>query len=189
MVVASKETSSGQGVVQDTVKVLHLINGEHFSGAERVQDLLGMAMPQFGYEVGFACVKPDKFPNVRSSVDCEIFETKMTSKFDLWCAKRVARVATENNYRLIHAHTPRTLLIGQLAARKLGCPLIYHVHSPVGRDSDRGITNRLNQMMESWSLKKTDRLICVSNSLSGYCLLYTSPSPRDQRGSRMPSSA
>ena len=25
--------------------------------------------------------------------------------------------------------------------------------------------------------------------LAGYCLLYTSPSPRDQRGSRMPSSA
>ena len=25
--------------------------------------------------------------------------------------------------------------------------------------------------------------------LSTYCLLYTSPSPRDQRGSRMPSSA
>ena len=164
----SNQAANNPAVAKDTVKVLHLINGEHFSGAERVQDLLGMAMPQFGYEVGFACVKPDKFPNVRSSIDCEIFETKMTSKFDLWCAKRVARVATENNYRLIHAHTPRTLLIGQLAARKLGCPLVYHVHSPVGRDSDRGITNRLNQMMESWSLKKTDRLICVSNSLSGY---------------------
>ena len=26
-------------------------------------------------------------------------------------------------------------------------------------------------------------------TLSYYCLLYTSPSPRDQRGSRMPSSA
>ena len=26
-------------------------------------------------------------------------------------------------------------------------------------------------------------------ALSGACLLYTSPSPRDQRGSRMPSSA
>ena len=26
-------------------------------------------------------------------------------------------------------------------------------------------------------------------SLAGVCLLYTSPSPRDQRGSRMPSSA
>ena len=29
----------------------------------------------------------------------------------------------------------------------------------------------------------------VIQSYSGNCLLYTSPSPRDQRGSRMPSSA
>ena len=29
----------------------------------------------------------------------------------------------------------------------------------------------------------------LSTGLSYYCLLYTSPSPRDQRGSRMPSSA
>ena len=57
----------------DTVKVLHLINGEHFSGAERVQDLLAMAMPKFGYEVGFACVKPEKFPNVRESRGCLLY--------------------------------------------------------------------------------------------------------------------
>ena len=168
LVVASGETLSKQKSAIETVKVLHLINGEHFSGAERVQDLLGMAMPQFGYEIGFACVKPDKFPNVRHSVDCEIFETKMKSKFDFLCASRVAKVARENNFRLLHAHTPRTLMIGQLAARKLGCPLVYHVHSPVGRDSDRGFVNKLNLMMEAWSLKKVDRLICVSNSLSGY---------------------
>ena len=168
LVVASGETLSKRKSAIETVKVLHLINGEHFSGAERVQDLLGMAMPQFGYEIGFACVKPDKFPNVRHSVDCEIFETKMKSKFDFLCASRVAKVARENNFRLLHAHTPRTLMIGQLAARKLGCPLVYHVHSPVGRDSDRGFVNKLNLMMEAWSLKKVDRLICVSNSLSGY---------------------
>ena len=29
----------------------------------------------------------------------------------------------------------------------------------------------------------------LDSSLSSHCLLYTSPSPRDQRGSRMPSSA
>ena len=29
----------------------------------------------------------------------------------------------------------------------------------------------------------------LGKELSAYCLLYTSPSPRDQRGSRMPSSA
>ena len=31
--------------------------------------------------------------------------------------------------------------------------------------------------------------IAASNALQWICLLYTSPSPRDQRGSRMPSSA
>ena len=33
------------------------------------------------------------------------------------------------------------------------------------------------------------RLAWATNSSSDNCLLYTSPSPRDQRGSRMPSSA
>ena len=30
---------------------------------------------------------------------------------------------------------------------------------------------------------------CIGNNKHRVCLLYTSPSPRDQRGSRMPSSA
>jgi glycosyltransferase involved in cell wall biosynthesis len=152
----------------ETLKVLHLINGEHFSGAERVQDLLALAMPRFGYEVGFACVKPGKFPGVRHSQDCQLFETPMKSKFDVWCAGQVAKVFKNNDYKLIHAHTPRTLLIGRLAARKLNCPLVYHVHSPVGRDSERGLANRINSMIETWSLSRVDKMICVSNSLAGY---------------------
>lgn len=161
--------SSNESTAQlDAIKVLHLINGEHFSGAERVQDLLAMAMPQFGYETGFACVKPDKFPGVRESQSCELFETRMNSKFDIFCASRVAKLFREYNYKILHAHTPRTLLIGRLASMKLMCPLVYHVHSPVGRDSNRGFVNKLNLAMESWSLKGVDRMICVSNSLAGY---------------------
>ena len=95
-----------------TRNILHLINGEHFSGAERVQDLLALQLPEFGYDVGFACLKPEKFPRVRQS-ETELFEVAMKSKLDF-------------------------KIIGKL------CDI---------------------------------------------CLLYTSPSPRDQRGSRMPSSA
>jgi hypothetical protein len=29
-------------------RVLHVVNGEHYAGAERVQDLLGGALPWFG---------------------------------------------------------------------------------------------------------------------------------------------
>ena len=37
--------------------------------------------------------------------------------------------------------------------------------------------------------RSVDQLIVVDTSMFDFCLLYTSPSPRDQRGSRMPSSA
>ncbi len=149
------------------VKVLHLINGEHFSGAERVQDLLAMALPEFGYDVGFACVKPGKFSSVRRS-RTELFDTPMSTKFDFRSIANIANLFRENGYAMLHAHTPRTLMVGVWAARRLGCPLIYHVHSPVGRDSEKGFSNRVNTWMESWSLRGVDRMICVSQSLAAY---------------------
>ena len=39
------------------------------------------------------------------------------------------------------------------------------------------------------ALVSTVALATAAGGLGGTCLLYTSPSPRDQRGSRMPSSA
>ena len=45
--------------------VLHVINGEHYSGAERVQDLLAACLPEEGFRVEFVCLKPDRFPQQR----------------------------------------------------------------------------------------------------------------------------
>ena len=151
----------------ETVNALHLINGEHFSGAERVQDLLAMAMPNFGYDVGFACLKAKKFPEVRNS-RTPLFELEMKSKFSLSCFRDVVDLAQAHDFKVLHAHTPRTLMIAALAARKLKCPLVYHVHSPVGRDSNRGLMNRLNSVIEKLSLRRVDKMICVSNSLRQY---------------------
>ena len=168
MIVKADAVQVNENAVEiDTVKVLHLINGEHFSGAERVQDLLANALPEFGFEVGFVCLKPKKFPEVRTS-DTPLFTLEMKSKFDFGCYKRVVEIAKKHDYKVIHAHTPRTLMIGSMAAKSLGCPLVYHVHSPVGRDSSRGLMNRLNTWMEKFSLRRVDRMICVSNSLCGY---------------------
>ena len=42
---------------------------------------------------------------------------------------------------------------------------------------------------ESWPLLMDEADAAVGKAFPSGCLLYTSPSPRDQRGSRMPSSA
>ncbi len=153
--------------ITETTKVLHLINGEHFAGAERVQDLLAMALPQFGFEVGFACVKADKFPSVRQS-DSPLYKLRMRNKLDVFCYREVVKLVKEGNYELIHAHTPRSVMIGSLAAKAAKCPLVYHVHSPTARDSSRGIINWVNNKVESWALRQVDSMICVSGSLKKY---------------------
>jgi glycosyltransferase involved in cell wall biosynthesis len=152
-----------------TARVLHIINGEHYSGAERVQDLLAKQLPQFGYDVGFACVKPVRFPAARESY-APLAELPMLGRFDFRVVGRLVRMIRDGDYALLHAHTPRTALVGRLAAKRAGVPLVYHVHSPAGQDSTRLFHNAFNSLVEWHTLRDADRLICVSPSLQRYMI-------------------
>lgn len=151
----------------ENTKIMHVINGEFFSGAERVQDILAMRLPDFGYEMGFACIKPGKFSACRNST-VPIFETFMKSKFDLVPAWEIARIVKQGNYSLLHTHTPRAALIGRVAAWLSGVPLVHHVHSPTTRDTESVWRNRMNSLIEQLSLVGVSRLIPVSKSLEFY---------------------
>lgn len=149
-------------------KVAHVINGEHFSGAERVQDLLGKCLPAHGYDVTFVCVKPGKFAEARSASDSPIVNLPMRHRFDLWQIQRLTQIAKAEQFDLLHAHTPRTAMIAMGASYLTGIPFIYHVHSPTSRDSTRQLQNWLNQKIEQLSIARAAKLICVSNSLAGH---------------------
>ena len=154
-------------------KVLHLVNGEHFSGAERVQSHLGRCLREFGVEADFACVKPGKFAEVlrehgRDWGRCH--DAEMASRFDLRAALRVRTLARVYGYDLLHAHTPRTAMIASAASFLSGLPWVYHVHSPASRDSANRVGNMINGWVERWSLSGCSHLITVSNSLKRDCL-------------------
>lgn len=151
-----------------SVFALHLVNGEHYSGAERVQDLLARQLPRFGCEVGFVCVKPQRFPDARETKTAPLVEMPMRGRFDLRIVKRIETLCRNEGYDLIHAHTPRTALVGRLAAQRAGVPFIYHVHSPAGRDSTRRLLNWVNAAVEWAVVRGADRLITVSPSLRDY---------------------
>jgi glycosyltransferase involved in cell wall biosynthesis len=153
-----------------TIRALHLINGEHYSGAERVQDLLAKQLPYLGCEVGFVCVKPRRFPAAREAKSAPLVEMPMRGRFDLRIVKRIVEKIHEEGYNLVHAHTPRTALVGRLAARRAGVPFLYHVHSPAGRDSTRRVLNKINAMVEWGAVRDANRLIAVSPSLRRYMI-------------------
>ena len=146
--------------------VLHVINGEHFSGAERVQQLLGKRLGKFGFEAKFACVKPDRFPELCGLRRDQILAAPMRGRFDLRVVMQLSKYVREHSVALLHAHTPRTAMIASLIAMRTGVPWVYHVHSPTSRDSTRGLVNRVNSWIERYSISNCDRLITVSASLA-----------------------
>lgn len=147
------------------VRVLHVINGEHYAGAERVQDLLALRLAEFGYEVGFACVKPDRFPALRQSREAPLHELHAASRMDPRAAWSLLGIIRREGYALVHAHTPRSLLAARPAALFAGVPLVYHVHSPTSRDTTHRVRNWLNTTAERACLAGVPKLIAVSESL------------------------
>lgn len=150
------------------VRVMHLINGEHYAGAERVQDLLALQLGRFGFDVEFACLKPGRFAERRQSRDAEVHAVPMSSRGDLRPCYRLARMVRARGVGLVHTHTPRSALLGSVVARLARVPMVHHVHSPSEGDTESGLRNVRNALVEQWSLRGARRLIAVSASLRHY---------------------
>ena len=95
-------------------------------------------------------------------------ELGMKSRLDLRPVLRLARLIKREQYVLVHTHTPRAALIGSLAARLTGVPMVHHLHSPTANDSTRVGQNRWNAWIERQSLSNVAAVIAVSRSLAMY---------------------
>ncbi len=164
----TREPGSTEFAGLHPIRVLHVINGEHYSGAERVQDLLAMSLPQQHCEVGFATLKSGKFAETRESQLTPVTALAMRSRLDLRGANQLAELVKTEHYDLLHAHTPRALMLATIAAWRTSTPLVYHIHSPVGRDSTRWLQNAINAGVERVCLRRVDRVIVVAPSLVAY---------------------
>lgn len=155
------------------VRVLHVINGEDYAGAERVQDHLALRLPDEGFDVGFACLKPRRFAEMRQAVDAPLYELPMRSKFDVSPVRRLARLLRDEDYALVHTHTPRTALVGCLAARLAGLPLVHHVHCQTAVEvGARRWQDKANLVLERWTTRRASKIIAVSPSLHRYLLRH-----------------
>jgi glycosyltransferase involved in cell wall biosynthesis len=180
MLQSSTQTSFDHAVVvsvdskpQIDLKVLHVVNGEFFAGAERVQSHLGRCLPRFGVAADFACVKRGKFAALVDQQKGnwgQCFDAGMSNRFDFRASLRVRDLVRDHDYDLLHAHTPRSAMITSLASKLTGVPWVYHVHSPAARDSANPWSNRANSWIEKHSLEGCAHLISVSESLRWDCI-------------------
>ena len=151
-----------------THRVLHLTNGEHYAGIEKILDLLAQYLPNSGFEVCFACLKPDRFPRIRQAQQAPLYKLPMQEKWDLRPAKALARLIRRDGYCLVHTHTARSALIGRIASVWAGVPMIHNFHSPATVDTPNQWQNQVNALVERYSLLGVARAIAVSEGLRDY---------------------
>lgn len=176
---AAARMAEGEALpTEPRLRVLHVVNGEHYAGAERVQDLLAERLPAFGIEPGIACLKPGRFAAARRCQSVPLTQLPMRGRFDLRPVAALARLVRAEGCDIVHAHTPRAALVARLAAAWTRRPLVYHVHSPVGLDSTRRWANRCNGWVERLSLLGAAAVITVSRSLAGYMFCRGVPRER-----------
>lgn len=163
---AAVYTPVGAAPATSTTRVLHVINGDQYAGAERVQDLLALRLAEHGFEVGFTALKPGQFAEQRRCKNNPLVDLPMTSKFDLRPGQQAAELIRTGGYALVHTHSPRSLLVGRAAALLAKVPHVHHVHSPTIRDTSDHWTSQRNAAVEKLCLRGVARIITVSESLS-----------------------
>lgn len=151
-------------------KILHIINGEHYSGAERVQDLLAEQLKPLGYEVSFVTLKTGLFKEKRNFTEAPIYNLLMRNKFDWSVAYEIKKIIKKNDFHIVHTHTPRAALVGRLASTFSGIPMVHHVHSPTQVCTEKPFRNFINHRIERISIKGIKRIIAVSCSLKEHLI-------------------
>jgi glycosyltransferase involved in cell wall biosynthesis len=150
------------------INVLHLLNGEQYSGLERVVDLLADLAPDYGYRFHFLFLKPGEGVQYIKTKKAYFHFVPMRFKADFFIIYRIQKLVTENNIRLIHSHTVRSAIVARLLKIRLALPWCHHVHSPARYESENQIRNYINSTVEHFVLPKANQLIPVSKALSDY---------------------
>jgi glycosyltransferase involved in cell wall biosynthesis len=127
-----------------------------------------LRLPEEGFEVAFACVKPDRFAAMRQSQQATLYETPMRSRVDLRPAYRLARIIRREGYALVHTHTPRAALVGSLAAALARVPLVHHMHGQTAVEVGSCWLTRASALVERACLWRAAGVIAVSASLQRY---------------------
>ncbi len=165
----STQTSrSDRFAAMRTVRVLHVIDGQHYADVERVQDLLAAELQRFGYDVGFACLHPEAFPRRRRTQHAPVYSTPMRGRFDLRAVGKLVQVVRGEEYDLLHSHTPESAIVTALVSTLTGVPMVHHVHGPTLKGSARELRARINSVVEHLSLSRASALIAVSGNTKQY---------------------
>ena len=116
-----------------------------------------------GFEVSTAAKGENVIPYVDKHYNIEFDRSPYSTK-NIACYRSLKNLIRENEYHIIHCHTPAASVLTRLAARKArknGTVVIYTAH---GFHFFKGAprSSVLFMLVEKWLSKRTDHLITIN---------------------------
>lgn len=156
------------------MEVLHLVNGEYYAGAERVQDhILNYFKNDENIRCGVVTYKRGVFLDQAEIPDDAVLFKELSFR-----PFRLAKIINRSSIDIVHCHSPITLLMAScsLPFIKNRPSFIYHVHSPVMEDTENRFRNTVKYFLERIAVGVLKPLVVgVSQSVldrSGYLSKY-----------------
>ena len=150
------------------IRVVHLLDGRHFGGAEQAVRRLVKASPSVGIEATAWCLSEGKLADYMRADGLPISVFPSTGRFDFRMLPALARQARRDGIQIIQAHTSRTHLIARIVSRLAGIKNVTMIHSPIALDENRSTGRHpLRAWVERAGRAWTDHIVCVSQEEAG----------------------
>lgn len=139
------------------MRILQISSAKNFGGGEKHLHDLSKGLVERGHEI-FVAARPsavwlDKFAFLPAE---SIFKIPLRNSFDIFSARRLAKIIQENDIEIVHAHLARDYPIASLAVRlaskKPKLVLTRHVLFPI-------------KSLQKIVLKNTAKVIAVSSAV------------------------
>lgn len=145
------------------IKVIQLIQGKHFGGAEKVvfQISTHLSPPEFESEV--ICLSEGKLYTMLRQAGVKTHLVPMRSKLDFSVLGRLITLLKSNPGAIIQSHTGRTNLLARLASAVVNIKKLVTLHSPILYDTNVNLRpKRLNAIVERLTARWSDFFVTVS---------------------------
>jgi glycosyltransferase involved in cell wall biosynthesis len=168
-------------VSSDTpVRVLHLITLFSLGGATENTLLTVEGLQRLGYDVEIVTGPPiasegDMFAEARArGVRVRVIQVLKRSIHPLLDARAFLRILwmiREGRYQIVHTHSSKAGVLGRLAARLAGVPIVVHtIHGLPFHDFMSAAPRRLFILAERLGTSMSDRVISVTDTIIRKCI-------------------
>lgn len=151
--------------VKSSLRVIHVIGGGEFGGAEQHIIELMSLMPKEGVRGKVVCFYEAGLSQTLRERGIEV-EVLKYGRFDVRLTAGLRRVFEREQPDIIHTHGVKANFFARLAARKMDhIPLITTVHSILRYDYENRAAYGFARLMETSTRRYNSHFIAVSNAL------------------------